>query len=112
MAFNNIGSFTIRPGQSLRIDGWTFNGGQDVGAQYFSADPIYRHPNLPSDFMLIMSDQSKYWVGTYPDGHVELRLSRQLRPRHKYIGGRIQCSGWGLRVNASYGDKNEGPCHY
>ncbi len=71
MAFNNVGLFTLAPGKSMRLDGWFFPGIQDMGAQYFSADPIFHHPRLPADFMFIMSDQSKRWVGTDPDGHME-----------------------------------------
>jgi|GEM_PF-6457892 hypothetical protein len=71
MAFNDVGSFTISPGNSIRIDGWMFPGGADRGAQYFSAHPTFRHTRLPADGMFIMSDQSKFWVGTWPDGHME-----------------------------------------
>jgi hypothetical protein len=72
MAFNNVGSFTIKPGESIRLDGWHFGTpGEDLGAQYFSADPMFRHPTLPNDAMLIISDQMKRWVGTFPDGHME-----------------------------------------
>jgi hypothetical protein len=71
VAFNNVGHFTLAPGKSIRLDGWAFPGNADMGAQYFSADPIFRHPRLASDFMLITSDQSKMFVGTFPGGHVE-----------------------------------------
>lgn len=67
MAFNNIGWFTIAPGQSYRIDGWYFPGHGDMGAQYFSAHPLFRD----SDSMLISSDQSKRWIGAALGGHAE-----------------------------------------
>jgi hypothetical protein len=96
MAFNNVGSFTIDSGHSFRIDGWTFNGGQDVGAQYFSADPMFRHPTLPSDNMLIMSDQSKYWVGTYPDGHVEYGFRVSCVPETSILQAAFSVQGGGF----------------
>jgi hypothetical protein len=70
MAFNNLGFFTLAPGKSIRLDGWVFPGNPDMGAQYFSGDPFFRRLQFPNDFMLIMSDQSKFVVGTDP-GHVE-----------------------------------------
>ena len=58
MAFNGVGFFTIAPGQSFRLDGWVFPGGNgDHGAQYFSA-----HPLNPSG-KLVMDDQNKLLGG-------------------------------------------------
>ena len=58
MSFNNIGFFTIAAGQSFRIDGWSWSGGNgDQGAQYFSAQP------LNPDAKLVMSEQNKVFDG-------------------------------------------------
>lgn len=54
MAFNNVGFFTIAPGASFRLDGWSWAGGNgDRGAQYVSAHPL--NPNGK----LVMSEQNK-----------------------------------------------------
>jgi hypothetical protein len=55
MAFNNVGVFSIAPGQTIDWTcAWSWSGGDgDHGAQYFSAHPIDRQA------VLIMSDQSK-----------------------------------------------------
>lgn len=96
MAFNNVGLFTISAGKFIRLDGWFFPGVKDMGAQYFSADPIFRHPRLPSDFMLIMSDQSKQWVGTDPDGHMEYGFRVTMVPATSIFYGSFSVQGGGF----------------
>lgn len=65
MSFNNVGDFTISPGQSFRLDGWRFPAGNgDQGAQYFSAHPF----NPWHDGKLVMNDENKLLAG---DNHYE-----------------------------------------
>jgi invasion protein IalB len=54
MAFNGVGRFSLAPGQALPFNGWTFNNGEDRGAQYFFANPT---SNTGS--MIVTSDQNK-----------------------------------------------------
>lgn len=54
MAFNDVGVFSISPGQTIDWTcAWGWGAGDDHGAQYFSAHPIDR------EAVLVMSDQSK-----------------------------------------------------
>jgi len=39
MSFNGVGDLWIAPRATKIEDGWVFNGGEDRGAQYFSANP-------------------------------------------------------------------------
>jgi uncharacterized protein YchJ len=51
--FNGVGLFSIQPGASYRLDGWSWTDGSDQGAQYLSAHP------LNPDARLVMSEQNK-----------------------------------------------------
>jgi len=53
MAFNGIGNFSIKAGDSFRLDGWSWPDGSDHGAQYFSAHP------LEADGKLVITEQNK-----------------------------------------------------
>jgi len=41
VAFNNVGFFTIDAGKTMHLAGWFFPGNQDMGAQFFAANPIF-----------------------------------------------------------------------
>jgi hypothetical protein len=88
MAFNNIGNFTISPGQSYRLDWWSWSGGNgDQGAQYFSA-----HPFDPwHDGKLVMSEQNKVLGG---DGHYYYGF-RVTNEGPQFIHFSVQGGGFG-----------------
>jgi hypothetical protein len=46
--------------------------------------------------MLIMSDQSKYWVGTYPDGHVEYGFRVSCVPETSILQAAFSVQGGGF----------------
>jgi len=53
MAFNGVGFFSIKSGESFRLDGWSWPDGGDRGAQYFSAHP------LEANGKLVITEQNK-----------------------------------------------------
>lgn len=55
MAFNGVGRFSIEPGQTIPLNGWRFGTGNDLGAQYFSANPTFD----TARFTLVMSNENK-----------------------------------------------------
>jgi hypothetical protein len=63
MSFNGIGNFSIEAGETLPLDGWSFPNGEDMGAQYFSANPTFD----TAGFELVISGQNKT---RHPDGTV------------------------------------------
>jgi hypothetical protein len=54
MSFNGVGRFSLAPQESIEIFG-RFPNGEDLGAQYFSANPTFD----TAGFFLVMSQQSK-----------------------------------------------------
>jgi hypothetical protein len=69
MAFNNIGFFTIEPGKTLHLSGWTWPNSKDMGAQFFGANPI--HPIGWRGFAtgpLISFDQGESLADAEKDG--------------------------------------------
>jgi hypothetical protein len=62
--FNNVQFFTIKSGESYRLDGWSWPDGSDHGAQYFAADPSDEFDSLwVSEQNKTLGSDGRYYYG-------------------------------------------------